>query len=559
MAKNLSLGTKLLRLLLVAGAALSLAGMYLAGDTPSPVHIIFVANMVFFIVVLWMLTARKLMPRVKRLAGAMDHTAGGDLTVRVRDDSEDEFGMLNSNFNSMLERLAVMVDGVHTATRELRAIGGNVGTVAETSVGIAERQSLSAAGAKGTALEIRRSVEEVARAVDGLAGSATVNSVSIEEISASIAEIDTHIDSLAHAIERVSDAITDMTRAQKDINVSVNSLMDTSTRTAGLVGEMDSSVRFIEQNAQKTASISEGVLRDAQLGKASVETTISGIGEIHNASLTVFKVIENLSAKAANIGTILQVIDDVAEQTKLLALNASIIAAQAGKHGKGFAVVAEEIKTLARRTMTSTSEIAAIVTGVQMETGKAVEAIRFSQQKVLEGEGLSLRSGEALDKILGGVVNATAQINEIARATVEHARQSSSMRDEIEGVARMVEQILKATDAQTHNTELITDAAEGMRDLALQVRSLARANNEAGASVVNSSEAIIRMIEGIRDACRMQSTNSEAIVRMSEKMEESASGNLESTRVMEDAVSRLSRQILALEQEMSGFKTTTEV
>lgn len=559
MTKNLlSIGTRLIRTLLISGAVISLLGVLCRERQPNAIPLIFILNFVFFVAVMWLLAVRKLVPRIKNLAEAMDRAAEGNLAARVADETDDEFGKLNTNFNSMLERLSSVVNGVHCATRELRTIGVNVGKVAETGVMVAERQFKSSENTKQAALEISRSVEAVTRSVEGLAGTASDNSRSIGEISSSIAEINNRVDSLVQAIQRVSDAISDMTRAQKEINSSVNNLMGASSRTNILVGEMDRSVRHIEQNALETASISDSVLSDARSGKQSVESTIAGINEIRSASQTARTVIDNLSLKAADIGTILQVIDEVAERTNLLALNASIIAAQAGEQGKGFAVVADEIKTLARRTKDSTNKIAGIVTGVQQETGKAVEAIRLSETKVQEGERLSLRSGEALDKILQGLINSTAQVNEIARATVEHTSQSDSLRSEIEGISQMVVQIQGSTTAQTGNTELISGAAQNMLQLASEVRSLAGANNQAGSALVNSNAAVISMIKDISSACRKQTTGSEAIVDMAEELARSATGNLETTKVMEDAVSSLSLQIKALEQEMSGLKTAAQ-
>ena len=151
-----------------------------------------------------------------------------------------------------------------------------------------------------------------------------------------------------------------------------------------------------------TAAISEGVRKDAEMGKEAVEATITGIHEIRRSSRITYEVINTLSERAADIGTILSVIDEVAEQTNLLALNAAIIAAQAGEHGKGFAVVADEIKELAERTSSSTREIAQVIKGVQDETQRAVEAINQAEKSIADGELLSQKSGEALTKIVTG-------------------------------------------------------------------------------------------------------------------------------------------------------------
>ncbi|MGE0155697.1 MAG: methyl-accepting chemotaxis protein [Geobacter sp.] len=557
MAKNLGFGTTLIRLLLVAGMVVSVAAFGIKQIPEDGLRFLHLLNVLFFLGVFFILATRKLPIRVKRLAGVMDQAAEGDLTVRGLDLSADEVGMLNSNFNEMLERLAGMMASIRRAAEELRTIGQTVDTVARQGVTNAETQTLAASSTKEAALQIRHSVEEVTTAVEGLSDAATVNASSIQEMTTSTVEINQLVEHLVLAVERVSDSIDRMANAQKEINNSVNRLLENSSHATGLVLEMDQSVRQIEQNAQATARISGDVLRDAELGNIAVETTINGMDQIRTSSHTVQQAIENLSVHAASIGTILQVIDEVTEQTKLLALNASIIAAQAGEHGKGFGVVAHEIKELARRTTASTREIAEIVNGVKDETDKAVTAIRLSEQAVGDGEVLSRRSGDALRKIVDGVKTATDQVTAIAHTTQLHAQQSDRMRTSVGEVASMVEQIVRASGEQTRDTEVINRSAENIRELVARVHLQTSAHNDAGSGVAESSETIVQMIEGIRAACQVQSTSSEQIVRAAGEMAATATGNLETTKLMEGAVSGLSNQIKNLEREVAGFKTST--
>ena len=555
MAKNLGFGSQLIRILLISGMLLSLAGAATAQLPWDGQRFLFAINSVLFLVVLFVLASRKLATRVRRLGNIMDQAAEGNLSVRGEDLSPDEVGMLNTNFNEMLERLGGVVISIRNAVDELRIIGGNVGNVASQGLVLAEGQKDTADRTKAAARQIRSSVEEVSASVEGLSGAAGTNAESIQKMVSSTVQINQLVEELLRSVELVSDSIVRMAGGQKEINSNVQHLMENATRTTVLVADMDRSVRQIEQSAQTTARVSSDVLRDAELGNSSVESTISGIDQIRSASRTVQQAIGNLSVHAASIGTILQVIDEVTEQTKLLALNASIIAAQAGEHGKGFGVVAHEIKELARRTTASTRQIAEIVNGVKEETDKAVQAITLSEQAVVEGEQLSLRSGEALHKIVKGVKIATEQVKEIASATEQHAQQGEKMRLAMEEMGAMVEQIVRSSSHQTQDTEVINQASAAMRQLANNVHAHARFHNDAGVAISDSTETIVKMIEEIRRACLVQSEGSEQIVHTAEEVEEAATGNLNTTRIMEEAVSGLSRQIKNLEREMEGFKT----
>ncbi len=555
--KNLGFGSQLIRILLIAGILLSLAGAFISTLPGDGQRFIFAVNIILYLAVLITLAARKLTTRVKRLASVMDQAADGNLSARGEDLSPDEVGMLNSNFNEMLDRLSGIVFSIKNTMDELRNIGGNIGDVATEVLARAKRQKDIADRTKVAVRQISQSVEDVANSVEGLTETARNNASSIQQMVSSTAEINQLTEELLRSVELVSDSIRRMTHDQNEINGNVNHLMQNSIKTATLVNEMEHSVRQIEQSAQTTAMISIDVLRDAQLGNSSVESTIIGIEQIRTASKTVQQSVNNLSVYAANIGTILQVIDEVAEQTKLLALNASIIAAQAGEHGKGFGVVAYEIKELARRTTASTREIAEIVNGVKAETERAVSAILLSEQSVFEGEQLSLRSGEALRKILNGVKISAEQINEIAAAAEQHASQGENMRLAMDEMGAMVEQITRSSSQQTKDTEVINNASDEMHQLTNNLYANARSHNSAGNVIADSTEIIVKMIEDIRKACQVQSSSSEQIVNNVREMEEAATGNLDTTRIMEETVTGLSKQIKNLEKEMSGFKTTS--
>ncbi len=556
MAKNLGFGSKLIRILLISGMLLSLLGMFADQFSKDGQRALFALCGLFFLAVLLMLASRKLPARVKHLSAVMDQAADGNLAIRGNDLAPDEVGMLNSNFNEMLERLSSIVVSIRAAVSELRTIGINVDSVALQNLKMAESQKDTVGRTKDAAGQIRHSVEEVTTSVEGLSEAAIVNAASIQQMVSSTAQINDLVTQLLHSVELVSDSITRMAGDQGEINVNVHRLMQNAMKTSDLVTDMEKSVRQVEESAQTTARVSVDVLRDAEQGNSSVESTAKGIAQIRSASCTVQQAIGNLSVHAASIGTILRVIDEVAEQTKLLALNASIIAAQAGEHGKGFGVVAHEIKELARRTTASTREIAEIVNGVKEETDKAVMAISLSEQAVREGEQLSQRSGQALTKIVHGVKIASEQVGEIAKATQLHVQHGEKMRLAMEEVGSMLEQIVRSFNQQTSDAGVIEKTSAGMRTLAQEVYHVARSHNEAGTTIADSTETIVRMIDGIRKACRMQTEASDQVVRAAEEMEAAASGNLQTSKVMEGAVSGLSLQIKNLEQEMSGFKTS---
>jgi methyl-accepting chemotaxis protein len=317
---------------------------------------------------------------------------------------------------------------------------------------------------------------------------------------------------------------------------------------------MDATIKQVEKNAMETSAITEGVRKDAETGKFAVEEAIAGMQAIRNSSQITAEVIETLSLRANDIGAILSVIDEVAEQTSLLALNAAIIAAQAGEHGKGFAVVADEIRELAERTSSSTREIAIVINGVQEETRRAVDAICLAEDSITEGERRSQLSGVALVKIVSGVEKASIQVREIARATVEQAHGSQSIKEAMESVEEMVSHIAGSAREHSRGSDLITMAVERMKELTRHVRTSTREQSRTSSLIAHATEDAATMIDHIRKASGSQAQSSAVISEAVVNIKTATTFNSETATVIESSISGLSRQIDLLEKEMSGFK-----
>ena len=504
--------------------------------------------------VLGLLTTRNIVRRIDRMAHALNRGAEGDLSVRVEVDAADELGKLGDDFNRMLGKLAEMTGKVNASSLELGKITDNISEATKQVVNGAHIQADGISNTSSAMSQINISIKGVGQGVESLSLSAAESSSSILEMAASVEEVALNVENLAQSVEEVSSSISEMAASIKQVGNNASSLMDAAAVTASSVMEMDTSIKQVERNAMDTAAISEEVRKDAEMGRNAVAATIAGINEIKRSSGITYEVINTLSVRAHDIGTILSVIDEVAEQTNLLALNAAIIAAQAGEHGKGFAVVADEIKELAERTSSSTREIAKVIRGVQEETQRAVDAITQAEKSITDGEVLSQKSGEALNKIFEGVKQSTDRMGEIARATVEQAKGSLMIRDAMEKVSEMVAQIAKATNEQAQGGELITSAVQRMKELTSQVRASTREQTKVGNFIAKSTENITDMIQKIKQACDEQGRGSEQIVVAVEDIQQSTGMNLEATRILNEALASLVRQAEVLNKEMGAFK-----
>ncbi len=556
--KQLKTGTNLIRTLLALGIIFSMIGILAALMSANPnrafLALLYAFNILCMVAVIWILIARKLVVRIKQIAGAMNKAAEGELTERVRFMGESEMSLLAENFNSMMERLAGAISKVHSSLHELRNISGTIRELSENGVSSAAVQSEGLKRTSTAIREINHSITDISGSVVTLSSLSSSNTASMTVMSQSLESATLHLELLVQSVEEVSSSIIEMASAVRQIEENTAILATDTTKTAALVSEMDSAITQIGIQAADTSRIAEIVRSNAEEGWKAVDATISGINEIRSSSAITFSAIENLSKRVANIGTILSVIDEVAEQTNLLALNASIIAAQAGKRGKSFSVVAVEIKNLAKRTGSNTREISEIISGVREDTERAVKAIVLSEKRISEGSALSQRSGEALLKIVDSIQAASSQMMEINTTAVSQAEASKAMRLAMDRVAEMVEQIAHATQDQSYGSELITSAVERMRKLTREVMHSICNHQNSASQVVSANEEINVMVADICEASVLQSASAERIGESLKDFEESTDLHVTSIMVMDEVLVKLARQIDVLQKEMERFK-----
>jgi len=280
---------------------------------------------------------------------------------------------------------------------------------------------------------------------------------------------------------------------------------------------------------------------------------MKAIGAIKSAVARYSDLVTRLGQRSEEIGKILGVIVDVTEKTNLLALNASILAAQAGEHGKGFGVVAEEIKALADRTAGSAQDIGKLIATVQRETREAVAALSESVTSVAEGVQRSQEAGAALDKILLSSTRSSEIAAMIERAMTEQARGIKQVSEAITNVKQMSSQIMSAMHAQTKGTEMILHAAEGMRDIARQVRNAmteqARGGKQIGAAADNVTTLAGTIAAGTWEERQSIRQIEESIVRIQDLPRQSVSrveGMVASVETLGEQAELLNREIVTM-------------
>ncbi len=342
---------------------------------------------------------------------------------------------------------------------------------------------------------VSRSSAEI-QSIEKLLTSAEGTSSSMAEMQASVEEVGMNIEALAASIEATSTSTSEMGSSISQVTRNSEKLSEFVETTSGIIAQAVNGMEKVSENAENSKILSSDTMRDASKGQDAMKSMSESVEMISETVESASVVIRKLEARSDEIGSVLDVIDEIADQTSLLALNASIIAAQAGEHGRGFAVVADEIKELATRVSESTKEISRIVKTVQKDSAQAVEAMDEGNTQVQEGLKLARLAGDALEKIILGAQWSANVANDIAGAIQEQTGMNQSIENSIQDVVNVATENTRATKEQEVGASRVMEAVSKMTALADQVHRATIEQTKGAAEVINATEDMSSLVRG---------------------------------------------------------------
>lgn len=270
---------------------------------------------------------------------------------------------------------------------------------------------------------------------------------------------------VSEASAAVASASTQISSSTEELAAGAHEQSSQSAEVAGAVEQMTKTIMENSRNANDTADTAKKAKQTAEKGGFVVRQTVDGMKEIARVVNSSAETVKALGKSSDQIGEIIGVIDDIADQTNLLALNAAIEAARAGEQGRGFAVVADEVRKLAERTTKATKEIASMIKQIQSDTREAVVSMDQGTKKVDSGIILADQAGESLTEIVQISQVVTDKILQIAAASEEQSSAS-------EQISRNVEAISTVTQESASGTQQIARTAEDLNRLTEQLQNV---------------------------------------------------------------------------------------
>ena len=279
------------------------------------------------------------------------------------------------------------------------------------------------------------------------------------------------LDQVTHTTEQLKSASDNMTELTNETSNEVVEQSQEIDQISGAIQQMTASVNDISENANLAAEAANQATDQAKTGNDVVKNTIESINTLNQEFDQAKQVMQSLSQKSDSIGSVLDVIKNIAEQTNLLALNAAIEAARAGEQGRGFAVVADEVRTLASRTQDSTIEIEKMISELQVDSHAAVEVIDRGYTQMQDTVVQAMAAGDALGKIITSVDSINAMNNTIASAAEQQNVMTSQVNDNISHInSRTENSTQRAQQSSSHSSD-VSDMTKGLKTLVNQFKT----------------------------------------------------------------------------------------
>ena len=391
----------------------------------------------------WIVLTNRVIAPVNKLAEFSERLSRGEFRARVEVESADDFGFIAENLNRAAEQFS-------------RAMFNQ------------EAQE-----------SLQKSVTEFLTIVSQIArGDLTLRGrVTSDALGNVVDSVNYMLDNFMKVLERVRKAAIDVQSSANEILIASEEMSSGAiqqdqeiTNTSSAVEQLTVSMKQVSNNAEASAEAARRALDAAEQGNRAVHDTLEGMQRIRSSVQATAKRIKALGDRSLEISEIVNVINDITEQTNLLALNAAIEAARAGEAGRGFAVVADEVRKLAEHSRNATKDIAALIKAIQAETNDAVVVMEEGTREVEIGAKLADQAGKALEAISTVVRQSAELVQEISLASKQQVRGTEGVANAMQIISNITRQTAQGALQTARTVEQLVHMSVQLNEALSQFR-----------------------------------------------------------------------------------------
>ena len=492
--------------------------------------------------------AGQLLEQIASVKMYAERLSGGDLSESLDLKDAGDVGGLAKALNSLRRNFMSAVSSARDASQDLSVASSRI---KESSNKITEE-----------AVDQSNAIRQTISSIDVMIASSSSVQSQITEATKGVVDSTETMNGIRKSIETVVGSMqmlsksVDQTRRHLEGNVTilgevdreVNKLQETATSTFEAMADISDNIRHVEDNTEAALKMASEGTENAERGVEAFKASMAAIQRIRSNSDESANSIRFLSAKAESIEHILDFIDDISNRTRLLSLNASIIASHAGESGRGFMIVADEIKDLASRTAGAVREISKIIREVREGSDSALEVVERGVRAVNEGVKRAELAGEILTVIMSSTIHNAQNVRRI----------SSAMDRQLEGTKRVNAAMREVHNVIARVRDVVTAQKNESRDLESSIRTIRIQMSRATTTAKQQNPIIqeaLKSINLIQNQIHLiQSTNEEQI-----KNQQNVATAVERLKALSDAHhASASNLALAAEQSEESSRNANE-
>jgi len=494
--------------------------------------------------------SRSITRRVSELMRGAQRVGEGDLAFRIADASGDDIGRLGASFNTMAAALQ----------SQNRAIGDSGATIAERArvlthgsdalLDRSRRQTQLTEETTAATEMLRRGIHTIVKLAEEVSTLTEDCASRTTELRALTHQTHDNAETLFASVEKSSASTMQMSAAARQMLSVSQHLFAVGEEVVSFVTEMEASAEQVRSAARSTADLSARVREEAEGGGRRVDATLGGIHSSRDTAERASQALAQLQGDLANVSGIIGVIEEITERTNLLALNAAIIAAQAGEHGRGFTVVADEIRELADRTRRSTEDIRTIIASVDDGSRVAVSTMSDGVTHVRHAVEQAGDASAALRGIVDRADESSKHMQQIVRSLEEQSGASRRLRQIASRMSDLIAENRRAVEEQSQNADVMAREAERVRDIGAQVMRATDEETSAERGIAEAVETIDSEARRMRDLLAAQSLQIDLIAAATGTMREIAHENDAVAQQLTETVGVLASRADEFEREV---------